>query len=151
MVGQVLVNSVCTYNDPVLKIWYKFEVSNPKLNSTSVSFGVLNVNSGTDVYPVTSVSSLVISTVVKEGVRSLPANNAYSTLSQSQLGTTGTFTMSISILFAVIKTLRVSSLDTPSFDAPVVTGLGEGDRQEILIRQVFNRCVIVWDRQGVLS
>ena len=52
----------------------------------------------------------------------------------------------ISLLFAVIKTLRVSCLDTPSFDAPVVTGLGEGARQKILIRQVFNRCVIVWDR-----
>ncbi len=57
----------------------------------------------------------------------------------------------ISILFVTIKTLRVSSLDTPSFDSPVVTGLGEGARQKILIRQVFNRCVIVWVRQGVLS
>ena len=58
----------------------------------------------------------------------------------------------ISILFVAIKTLRVSSLDTPrSFDSSVVTGLGEGDRQKILIRQVFNRCVIVWGRQGGLS
>ena len=48
-------------------------------------------------------------------------------------------------------TLRVSNLDTPSFDVPDVTALGEGVRQKILIRQVFNRCVIVWDRQGVLS
>jgi hypothetical protein len=29
----------------------------------------------------------------------------------------------------------------PSFDTPVVTGLGEGARQKILIHQVFNRSV----------
>ena len=38
-----------------------------------------------------------------------------------------------------------------SFDTPVMTGLGEGVRQKILIRQVFNRCVIVWVGQGGLS
>ena len=58
----------------------------------------------------------------------------------------------ISILFVTIKTLRVSSLDTPrSFDSSVVTGLGEGDRQKILIRQVFDRCVTVRGRQEGLS
>ena len=57
----------------------------------------------------------------------------------------------ISILFPSIKKLRVSCLDTPSFDTPVVTGLGEGGRQKILIHQVFNRCVIVWGKQGGLS
>ena len=59
--------------------------------------------------------------------------------------------LSYMILFAVIKTLRVSYLDTPSFDTPVVTELCEGVRQKILILQVFNRCVIVWDKEGVLS
>ena len=44
------------------------------------------------------------------------------------------------------KTLRVSRGDTPSFDTPVVTGLGEGARQKILIHQVFNRSVKVWAR-----
>ena len=38
-------------------------------------------------------------------------------------------------------TLRVRRRDTPSFDTPVVTGLGEGARQKILIHQVFNRSV----------
>ena len=33
--------------------------------------------------------------------------------------------------FDAIKTLKVSFLDTPRFDNPVVTGLGEGDRQKI--------------------
>ena len=33
-VGQVLVNSVCTYNDPALAIWYKFD-----LNNTQTNFG----------------------------------------------------------------------------------------------------------------
>ena len=42
----------------------------------------------------------------------------------------------ISILFASIKTLRVSNLDTPSFDVPVVTGLGEGDRQTLYDRSL---------------
>jgi hypothetical protein len=41
-------------------------------------------------------------------------------------------------------TLRVRHRDTPSFDTPVVTNLGEGPRQKILIHQVFNRSVKVW-------
>ena len=49
------------------------------------------------------------------------------------------------------KTLRVSFLDTPSFDTPVVTVLDEGSRQKILIRQVFRRCIIVWDSHERLS
>jgi hypothetical protein len=43
-------------------------------------------------------------------------------------------------------TLRVRRRDTPSFDTPVVTDLGEGARQKILIHQVFNRSVKVWVR-----
>ena len=43
-------------------------------------------------------------------------------------------------------TLRVRRRGTPSFDTPVVTGLGEGARQKILIHQVFNRSVKVWAR-----
>ncbi len=43
-------------------------------------------------------------------------------------------------------TLRVRHRDTPSFDTPVVTGLGAGARQKILIHQVFNRSVKVWAR-----
>jgi hypothetical protein len=34
---------------------------------------------------------------------------------------------------------------------PLVTDKGEGVRQKILIRQVFDRCVTVWDRQEGLS
>jgi len=45
-------------------------------------------------------------------------------------------------------TLRVSCGDTPSFDTPVVTGLGEGARQQILILQVFNRSVNELVRKG---
>ena len=93
-VGQVLVNSACTYNDPALKIWYKFEAANPKLNSASASFGALSVNSGTDNSPVASASALVLSTVAKEGARSLTTSYAFSTLSQEQLGTSGIFTLS---------------------------------------------------------
>ena len=33
-----------------------------------------------------------------------------------------------------------------SIDTPVVTGLGEGARQKILIHQVFHRSVKVWVR-----
>ena len=57
----------------------------------------------------------------------------------------------ITIPFAAKDTLRVSFLDTPSGHTPLVTGLGEGDRQEILIHQVFNRCVEGWDRYEGLS
>ena len=42
------------------------------------------------------------------------------------------------------NTLRVRHRDTPSFDTPVVTGLGNGARQKVLIHQVFNRSVKVW-------
>jgi hypothetical protein len=31
-VGQVVVNSVCTYNDPSLAIWYKFDLTNKNKN-----------------------------------------------------------------------------------------------------------------------
>jgi hypothetical protein len=31
-VGQVLVNSVCTYNDPALKVWYKGDLTNTLTN-----------------------------------------------------------------------------------------------------------------------
>jgi hypothetical protein len=43
-------------------------------------------------------------------------------------------------------TLRVRHRGTPSSDTPVVTGLGEGVRQKILIHQVFDRSVKVWTR-----
>jgi hypothetical protein len=42
-------------------------------------------------------------------------------------------------------TLRVRRRDTTTSDTPVVTDLGEGVRQKILIHQVFNRSVKVWD------
>ena len=48
-------------------------------------------------------------------------------------------------------TLRVRRRDTSSFDTPVVTVLGEGARQKILIHQVFNRSVKVWVRYEGLS
>ena len=57
----------------------------------------------------------------------------------------------IVILFATKKTLRVSFLDTPRFDTPVVTDLGEGVRQKILTHQVFNTSIIVWGRYKGLS
>ena len=53
--------------------------------------------------------------------------------------------MLVVILFTVRQSFpRVSCRDTPSFDTPVVTDLDEleGVRQNILKRQVFNRCVI---------
>ncbi len=37
-------------------------------------------------------------------------------------------------------------LSVTSSDTPVVTGLGEGARQKILIHQVFDRSVKVWVR-----
>ena len=44
-------------------------------------------------------------------------------------------------LVPVKNTLRVRHRHTPCFDTPVVTGLGEVDRQKILIHQVFDRSV----------
>ncbi len=49
-------------------------------------------------------------------------------------------------LVPVKDTLRVRRRGTSSFDTPVVTGLGQGARQKILIHQVFNRSVKVWAR-----
>ena len=43
-------------------------------------------------------------------------------------------------------TLGVRHRGTSSFDTSVVTDLGEGARQKILIHQVFNRSVKVWAR-----
>ena len=48
-------------------------------------------------------------------------------------------------------TLRVRRRGTPTSDTPVVTGLGEGARQKILIRQMFDSCVTVRGRQEGLS
>ena len=48
-------------------------------------------------------------------------------------------------------TLRVRHRGKPSFDTPVVTVLGEGARQKILIHQVFNRSVKVWARNSVTA
>ena len=48
---------------------------------------------------------------------------------------------------AIKKTLRVSRRGTPSFQTPLVTDVGEDARQKILIRQVFDRCVVVRARQ----
>jgi hypothetical protein len=56
----------------------------------------------------------------------------------------------IPIPFDTISTLK-SCRDTPSFDTPLVTGYGEGVRQKILIRQVFDRCVVVRGRQEEIS
>jgi hypothetical protein len=42
-VGQVIVNSVCTYNDPALKVWWKFEASNPGGNSGSASIASIPI------------------------------------------------------------------------------------------------------------
>ena len=49
------------------------------------------------------------------------------------------------------NTLNVSWRDTSRVHIPVVTVLCEGDRQKILIHQVFNRSVKVWDRYEGLS
>ncbi len=49
----------------------------------------------------------------------------------------------IPIHFDTINTLRVSCRDTPCFENAPVTDSGEGSRQKILVRQVFDRCVIV--------
>jgi hypothetical protein len=49
-------------------------------------------------------------------------------------------------LVPVKDTLRVRRRDTSSFDSPVVTDLGEGACQKILIHQVFNGSVKVWSR-----
>ena len=35
-VGQVVVNGVCTYDDPALKIWYTFDLDDPHKNSVSL-------------------------------------------------------------------------------------------------------------------
>ncbi len=65
-VGQVLVNSVCTYNDPALKLWYTFEGSDSKQNRGSLS----NIPS-TNSY---GQGALSISSVAKEGTQSLVSN-----------------------------------------------------------------------------
>ncbi len=49
-------------------------------------------------------------------------------------------------LVPVKDTMRVRRRVTPSFDTPVVTDLGEGARQKILIHQVFNSSVKFWAR-----
>ena len=59
-VGQVLVNSVCTYNDPALKYRFKFEEINPELNSGSAS-----------IHQARTPGIITLSSDAKEGTRSL--------------------------------------------------------------------------------
>ncbi len=66
-VGQVLVNSVCTYNDPALRVWFKFESPKPKQNFGSWSFN----------YQVTSVTEFVTSSDAKEGSKSVILQNQF--------------------------------------------------------------------------
>jgi hypothetical protein len=94
-VGQVLVNSVCTYNDPALKNWYKFEAANPKLNSASASYGALIVNTNTRSIPrLDAAASLVLSSSAKEGASSLTTKLVQATIPLSQMAQAGTFTVS---------------------------------------------------------
>ncbi len=65
-VGMVSVNSVCTYNDPALKYWYKFEASDPKKNWGSGSGGVLRINGDNG-----GNLPLVLSSRAKQGTSSL--------------------------------------------------------------------------------
>ena len=61
--------------------------------------------------------------------------------------------MTVLSLPVVVFPMLGSLCHSASHDSypPVVTGLGEGDRQKILIHQIFNRSVKVWSRYEGLS
>ena len=97
-VGQVLVNSACTYNDPELMLWYKLDLANPTLNS-----GNLVTGTGYDLTTASSGNNLccTANAFAKKGTGSLDATYAVQSNAKplSTFGTYTSFTLSFWMYF----------------------------------------------------
>ena len=94
-VGQVVVNSLCTYNDPALSVWYKFEATNP----TNWGSNTLNIGSS---------PTIVTSSDAKEG--------STSAVVTSRLQKTGSTTQEDTTVFTISFWIKLDGSSSPGIN-----------------------------------